>query len=217
VILTASGGPFRTWGAKETYDATPEQALKHPTWTMGPKVTVDSASLMNKALEVIEAHWLFGLGADRIGVLIHPQSVVHAIVEFADGSSLAQLGAPDMRTPIQYALERACGGGRSAGMAKRIGWEELGRLEFSVPDPERFPALGLAYRAIREGGTAGAVLNGANEAAVEAFLGGRIRFGRIGELVRDAMDAVPAGGAGGLETVLDAGERARAFVRGAIA
>ncbi len=217
VILTASGGPFRTWGAKETYHATPPQALNHPTWKMGPKVTVDSASLMNKALEVIEAHWLFGLGAGRIGVLVHPQSVVHAIVEFADGSSVAQMGAPDMRTPIQYALERACGGARASGVARRLEWAEARTLEFSPPDLGRFPALSLAYRAIEEGGTTGAVLNGANEAAVGAFLDRAIPFGRIAELVRDAMDAVVGEPLRGLGSALEAGERGAAFVRGRVA
>jgi 1-deoxy-D-xylulose-5-phosphate reductoisomerase len=213
VILTASGGPFRTWPAQQTYDASPEQALNHPTWSMGPKVTVDSASLMNKALEIIEARWLFGLAADRIRVLIHPQSIIHAIVEFADGSSLAQLGAPDMRTPIQFALTFP---DRAAAPGRRLSWDELRALEFETPDDSRFPALALAYRALGEGGTAGAILNAANEAAVEAFLAGTIPFGRITELVRSAMDAIAPAPLRTLTDATGAASRSREHVRAAI-
>jgi 1-deoxy-D-xylulose-5-phosphate reductoisomerase len=215
VTITASGGPFRTWTHEQLRGATPEQALQHPTWRMGPKVTIDSASLMNKALEVIEAHWLFGLDAERIGVLIHPQSIVHAMIEFADGSTVAQLGPPDMRGPIQFALT----GGRRAGCVhNRLDWRELKRLEFEEPDPERFPGLGLAYRAIREGGTAGAVLNAANEEAVRAFLspapGARsVRFTEIPAIVAAAMDDIAVRQADSLEEVLRADGEARAFVR----
>lgn len=229
IILTASGGPFRTWSREQTYNATPEQALKHPTWTMGQKVTIDSASLTNKALEIIEAHWLFGVPGERIEAIVHPQSIVHAIVEMADGSCIAQLGAPDMRGPIQYALafpHRADGGHR------RIPWHELRSLEFEPPDRERFPVLDLAYRAIREGGTAGAVLNAANEAAVEAFLapvresgrgpeaGGRggapLPFGRITELTAQAMEALGSHPVTCLDDVLRADAAARDFVRGRV-
>src|SRR5262249_14009258 len=140
VILTASGGPFRTKTKAQTYHATPAEALKHPTWTMGPKVTIDSASLTNKALEVIEAHWLFGLPGEKIGVLLHPQSIVHALVEFADGSVIAQLAAPDMRLPIQSALTYPS---RPEGAGRRIDWSGMSKLEFAEPDRERFPALDL--------------------------------------------------------------------------
>ncbi|MEX2218081.1 MAG: 1-deoxy-D-xylulose-5-phosphate reductoisomerase [Phycisphaerales bacterium] len=210
VILTASGGPFRTATARETYDATPEQALNHPTWKMGPKVTIDSASLMNKALEVIEAHWLFGLAADRIDILIHPQSIIHAVVEFADGSSLAQLGSPDMRTPIQHALAWPH---RPRGLARPLPWRELRTLDFEPPDGARFPALALARRALTEGGTAGATLNAANEAAVEAFLQRRIPFGRIAELVERAMGSTAVRPLARLEDALEAAAAAREFVQ----
>jgi 1-deoxy-D-xylulose-5-phosphate reductoisomerase len=215
VILTASGGPFRAWTAEQIAAATPEQALNHPTWRMGLKVTIDSASLMNKALEVIEAHWLFGLDADRIQVLLHPQSIVHALVEFTDGSTVAQLGAPDMRCPIQYALSFP---GRAPGICRRLNWAELSRLDFEPVDHGRFPALELAYRAIREGGAAGAVLNAANEAAVDAFVNPRggtraVRFPDITTLTRQAMDALGAPPLRTLADVLDADRAARAFVR----
>lgn len=219
-ILTASGGPFRTWSKEQTFNATPEQALKHPTWSMGPKVTTDSASLMNKALEVIEAHWLFGLPAEKIDVLVHPQSIVHAMAELADGSVIAHLGAPDMRGPIQYALSYPR---RPDGAQRRIDWASLRKLEFEPPDHERFPALGLAYRAIRAGGTAGAILNAANEAAVEAFLApvrggaGGIPFGRITELAAAAMDALGTAPLGSLDDALSAEAHAREFVRARLA
>ncbi|MCC6675710.1 MAG: 1-deoxy-D-xylulose-5-phosphate reductoisomerase [Phycisphaerales bacterium] len=218
VVLTASGGALRDLPPGRAYAATPAEALRHPTWTMGPKVTIDSASLMNKALEVIEAHWLFGLDADRISAIIHPQSIVHALVEYADGSVMAQLAPPDMRTPIQLALSWP---GRPAGAAPGLDWASLSRLDFRTVDPDRYPALGLARRAITAGGTAGAVLNAANEAAVAAFLaqserepGPRpIPFGRIAELVADAMDAIPIAPLRSLADVLAADARARAFIR----
>jgi 1-deoxy-D-xylulose-5-phosphate reductoisomerase len=169
VVLTASGGPFRTASAEETYHATARQALKHPTWQMGPKVTIDSASLTNKALEIVEAHWLFGLPGEKIGVVVHPQSIVHALVEFADGNVIAQLAPPDMRTPIQYALTFPR---RPDGISKKLDWANLGTLEFSPPDRERFPALDCAYEIIARGGTSGAVFNAANEEAVPRRAGG---------------------------------------------
>jgi 1-deoxy-D-xylulose-5-phosphate reductoisomerase len=211
VILTASGGPFRTRTKEEIYHATPDQALNHPTWNMGPKVTIDSASLTNKSLEIIEAHWLFGLPASRIGVLIHPQSVVHALVEFGDGSVVAQLGPPDMRSPIQYALTFPS---RPAGISKRLDLAALSRLDFFPPDSERFPALDLAYQVIERGGTAGTILNAANEAAVEAFLAGRIPFGRITELSAAALAAVGVSPVRSLADVLQADSEARRFVAG---
>jgi len=185
IILTASGGPFRTWSAEQIADATVSQALNHPTWQMGPKVTIDSASLMNKALEVIEAKHLFGVPADRIEVLVHPESVVHSMVEFVDGSVIAQMGPTDMRAPIQYALAWPR---RLASVVGRLDLSQLRQLTFQPPDGGRFPALELGYRVARDGGDSGAVLNGANEAAVEAFLAGRIRFGQIVPLVRRALD-----------------------------
>lgn len=210
VTLTASGGPFRSLPAREVREATPEMALKHPTWSMGPKVTIDSASLMNKALELIEARWLFGLGSDRLGAVIHPQSIVHALVEFVDGSVLAQLGAPDMRTPIQCALTFPS---RPPGRSARLDLSKLSRLDFEPVDPERFPALGLAHQVIaRADTTAGAVLNAANEAAVEAFLARRIPFGRIPELAAAALREVGASPVRALADVAAADSEARRFV-----
>lgn len=209
LILTASGGPFRALDARSTYDATPEQALKHPTWQMGPKVTIDSASLTNKALEVLEAHWLYGASAEQIDVLIHPQSIVHSLVEYADGSVIAQLGANDMRTPIQYALAHPA---RPPGVSRKLDLASIARLDFVPPDHARFPALGLAYDVIRAGGTAGAVFNAANEAAVAAFLDRRIPFGRIAELTRDALKEVGSSSMSSLADAMAADAAARTFV-----
>lgn len=210
IIITASGGPFRTWDARATYDATPEQALKHPTWQMGPKVTIDSASLTNKALEVIEAHWLFGAAADQIDVLVHPQSIVHSLVEYADGSVIAQLGANDMRTPIQYALAHPS---RPSGISRKLDLAAVARLDFCPPDHDRFPALGLAYEVIRAGGTSGAVFNAANEAAVSAFLDRQIPFGRIAELSRDALAEIGSTQLRSLADAVAADAAARSFVQ----
>ncbi len=184
IYLTASGGPFRTWSAEQMAEATVEDALRHPTWNMGPKVTIDSATLMNKALEIIEAKWLFGLDVDSIEVLIHPESIIHSMVEFCDGSVVAQLGTPDMRTPIQYALTYP---ERRPGCSDRLDWSAIRRLHFEPPDLERFPALRLGYEAARAGGTAGAVLNAANEEAVQAFREARIPFGRIVSTVEQVL------------------------------
>lgn len=210
IILTASGGPFRETPKAEMDAATVDEALNHPTWQMGRKITIDSATMMNKALEIIEAHWLFGLPSDQIEVIIHPQSIAHSFVEFADHSILAQLGPPDMRAPIQYALTWP---ERQEGCARQLDWSQLRELRFEPPDYERFPSLNLAFCAIDAGGTAGAVLNAANEAAVEAFLDERITFGRITELVAAAMDAIPATPIHDLRTVLEADAAARDFVR----
>ncbi|MEM8739539.1 MAG: 1-deoxy-D-xylulose-5-phosphate reductoisomerase, partial [Planctomycetota bacterium] len=214
VVLTASGGPFRDAPLETLRNATPEQALNHPTWDMGPKITIDSATMMNKALEVIEAHHLFQLPPEKIDVLIHPQSVVHGLVEFADHSVTAQLGPPDMRTPIQVALTHPQ---RLPGCSDQLDWTRLARLDFRPPDAERFPALRLAYRVIRAGldgaGNAGAVLNAANEAAVAAFLERRIRFGRIVELVAAALDHIEPRPLGTLDDALLADRLAREFVR----
>jgi len=185
VVLTASGGPFWGMARWEMARVRPEDALRHPTWRMGRKITIDSATLMNKALEIVEARWLFGLPAERIGVVIHPQSVVHCMVELVDGSLLAHMGAPDMRLPIQYALSYP---DRLPGQGKRLGWEELSGLEFREPDLEALPALALGYRVARTGGTSGAVMSAANEVAVRAFLAGRIGFTDIIPLVQDVLD-----------------------------
>jgi 1-deoxy-D-xylulose-5-phosphate reductoisomerase len=176
VVLTASGGPFRTYRREQLAEVTVSEALDHPTWDMGPKITIDSATLMNKALEIIEARWLFDLAPEQIGVVIHPQSVVHSMVEYVDGSVIAQLSPPDMRLPIQYALTWP---ERRAGVAKRLDWGRAMRLEFEPPDFERFPALKLGLEVARAGGTAGAVLNAANEAAVAAFLAEDLGFHEI--------------------------------------
>ncbi|MGB2938445.1 MAG: 1-deoxy-D-xylulose-5-phosphate reductoisomerase [Phycisphaerae bacterium] len=186
VVLTASGGPFYGLPAEAQADVTPRQALEHPTWSMGPKITIDSATLMNKALEVIEAHHLFDLPADRIAVLIHPESVVHSLVEFVDGSVIAQMGPPDMRLPIQYAL--LCPERRPAPW-ERLDLAALGRLNFEQPDTEKFPALALGFEVAEQGGTLGAVLSGADEVAVEAFLAGKIRFTDIVPLVERVLEA----------------------------
>jgi 1-deoxy-D-xylulose-5-phosphate reductoisomerase len=185
LFLTASGGPFRTRSPASLRDVTPSQALAHPNWTMGPKITVDSATLMNKGFEVIEASWLFGLGLERVRVVVHPQSIVHSYVEFVDGSLLAQMGAPDMRVPIQYALTYP---DRLPASGERLDLVRVGALTFEEPDAERFPALGLAYGAARTGGTMPAVLSGADGAAVEAFLHGDIRFDQIATLVGAVME-----------------------------
>jgi 1-deoxy-D-xylulose-5-phosphate reductoisomerase len=209
IILTASGGPFRKWSADRIAQATVDEALNHPTWNMGPKVTIDSASLMNKALEIIEAHWLFGLPADRIDAIIHPQSIVHGLVEFTDGSVLAQLSPPDMKTPIQHALTWP---DRCDGISRKVNWATLGRLDFEPIDEDRFIAPSLARRAIITGGNAGAVLNAANEAAVQAFLERRISFGRIIEIVQATVEAIGFAPVHTMQDVLAADAAARAFV-----
>lgn len=183
ITLTASGGPFRTWPKQKIYNATVEQALAHPNWKMGPKITIDSANMMNKALEIIEAHWLFDLPAEKIEVLIHPQSIIHSMIEFVDGSVIAQLGTPDMRTPIQYALTHP---ERFNGCSAKLDWSKIKEMTFEQPD-ERFPALELGFEVIRLGGTAGAVVNAANEAANESFRRGNIPFGHIVEEVQAVL------------------------------
>ncbi len=186
LVLTASGGPFRRLTAAEMVSVTADAALRHPTWQMGRKITIDSATLMNKGLEVIEARWLFGLEADRIDVVVHPQSVVHSLVEFVDGSILAQLGVTDMRLPIQYACSYP---ERWAAPVPPLDLTTAGPLEFEAPDHGRFPCLGLAYRALRAGGSAPCVLNAANEVAVEAFLRGELGFPGIAEVIAATLDA----------------------------
>jgi 1-deoxy-D-xylulose-5-phosphate reductoisomerase len=192
VILTASGGPFRTKSAEEIRAATPEQALRHPNWIMGPKVTIDSATLMNKGLEVIEAHHLFALRSDEIDVLVHPQSIVHGLVEFRDGSLIAQLGSPDMRIPIAHCL--GWPDERLAGPAPRLDLARAATLTFEEPDLARFPALALARQALEAGGGAPTVLNAANEIAVEMFLSRKLPFAGIAALVEATLEAAAARG-----------------------
>src|SRR5437867_2517296 len=206
LILTASGGPFRRTPAAELPSVTPAQALRHPTWEMGRKITIDSATLMNKGLEVIEARWLFGLGPDHIEVLIHPQSAVHSLVEFTDGSMLAQLGEADMRHPIRYALSYP---DRWESSHPGLDLARVGKLEFEAVDRERFPCLGLAYRALERGGAAPAVLNAANEVAVAAFLEGKLRFTSIALLIEKTLDRCPDGPARSLEDFMEADAQAR--------
>ncbi|UHQ19428.1 1-deoxy-D-xylulose-5-phosphate reductoisomerase [Lysobacter sp. KIS68-7] len=213
IVLTASGGPFRGRTRDTLADVTPAQAVAHPKWSMGPKISVDSATLMNKGLEVIEAHHLFGLPADRLDVLVHPQSLVHSLVEFVDGSTLAQLGLPDMRTALAVGLgwpERIESGVAGLDLLRH------GRLEFEAPDLAAFPCLGLAYAALRAGGTAPAVLNAANEVAVSAFLQGRIAFLGIPALVEETLAALGSNSAGSLELLGEADRDARRFAEAAI-
>ncbi len=214
VTLTASGGPFRQWSAGDIANATPEDALKHPNWSMGAKVTIDSATLMNKGLELIEAHWLFGLGADQLDAMIHPQSIIHAFVECADHSVLAQLGAPDMRCPIQHAL---CFPHRIAGISNALDLSTLSQLDFEPIDHTKFPAVQLALDAIVAGGTAGAILNAANEIAVHAFLNHQINFSRLTEIVAQTVTAIPPATAHTLAAILDADAAARAHAQQLIA
>ena len=206
ILLTASGGPFRLAPLDALSRVTPDEACAHPNWAMGRKISVDSATMMNKGLEVIEAHWLFNLPADRIEVLIHSQSIIHSLVEFVDGSVIAQLSNPDMRIPIAHALgfpERIESGATPLDLAA------FGQLSFEQPDARRFPCLGLAYAALREGGSAPAVLNAANEVAVAAFLEGKLRYTAIPQVIEHALGRMPAARADSLEAVLDADRAAR--------
>ena len=198
LILTASGGPFRGHSTAALEDVVPEDALRHPTWRMGPKITIDSATLMNKGLEVIEAHWLFGVPARQIDVVIHPQSVVHSMVELTDGSVIAQLGVTDMRLPIQYAFSYP---ERWAASLPPLDLARLGRLEFHLPDHASFPCLRLAYRALEDEAGLPVVLNAANEIAVESFLAGRLSFNTIPQVIEETMNAYRPGPAGTLHEV----------------
>ncbi len=206
ILLTASGGPFRNTPLSELHSVTPEQACAHPNWDMGRKISVDSATMMNKGLEVIEAHWLFNAPADNIQVVVHPQSVIHSLVQYVDGSVLAQLGNPDMRTPIAYALaypERI-----DAGVAP-LDLFQVAQLNFTAPDFERFPCLALAYQVLRAGGTAPAILNAANEVAVAAFLNKQIPFLAIPRLIEQVLEALPVAQVETMEDVLAADAAAR--------
>jgi 1-deoxy-D-xylulose-5-phosphate reductoisomerase len=206
IVLTASGGPFRSAPVESLDAVTPAQACAHPNWVMGRKISVDSATMMNKGLEVIEARWLFDTAPRSIEVVIHPQSIIHSLVEYVDGSLIAQLSTPDMRVPIAYALawpERIASG------APQLDLAALKSLSFEPPDERRFPCLPLAYAALEQGGTAPALLNAANEVAVDAFLGGRLRFTGIAGVIAQTLDTVPAAAAADLETIMAADSAAR--------
>lgn len=206
LLLTASGGPFRTWTREQMQNATRAQALKHPNWSMGAKITIDSASMFNKALEIIEAHWLFGMPPEKIQVVVHPQSIVHSAVEFADGAVLAQLGVPDMRVPIAYAMTYPR---RIPTGSKPLDLFSIGTLTFEPGDPVRFPALRLAGECLNAGGAACTILNGANEMAVAAFLRDEIPFGEISRIVEGTLEACGAMPADTLEDIFHADLEAR--------
>jgi 1-deoxy-D-xylulose-5-phosphate reductoisomerase len=213
LILTASGGPFRSHSAAELRKVGPEDALRHPTWRMGRKITIDSATLMNKGLEVIEARWLFGVGPGQIDVVIHPQSVVHSMVELLDGSIIAQLGPTDMRLPIQYAFSYP---ERWSSTLPPLDLTRCGQLDFAAPDHRRFPCLGLAYRALGGDASLPVVLNAANEVAVAAFLGGQLSFTSIAEVIECAMDANDAGNVTTLDDVRRVDRWAREFAQAVV-
>ena len=201
IVLTTSGGPFRKASPADIHQASIKQVLAHPVWHMGPKITVDSATMMNKALEIIEARWLFNVPAEKIEVLVHPESIVHSMVEFVDGSVIAQLGCPDMSLPIQYALTYPQ---RLAGAVKKLDLSQLKTLTFEKPNPQVFPAIEMGFEVAKKGGTAAAVFNAANEAAVEQFLAGKIKFGNIVELVRHCLDNCDVKSNASLEELLEA-------------
>jgi len=209
IVLTASGGPFRTRPADTFGDITVEEALDHPNWSMGPKITIDSATMMNKGLEVIEARWLFDLSADQIEVLVHPQSIVHSMVAFADGAVKAQLGVPDMKVPIQYALSYPS---RWPAPHERLDWGNLTRLDFEQPDTDKFPCLRLAFDALDVGGTAPAVLNAANEAAVDRFLDEKISFLDIPRVIERTLERVSTTSSPSLDDLYAADAEARRCV-----
>ncbi|MDE5890515.1 MAG: 1-deoxy-D-xylulose-5-phosphate reductoisomerase [Bacteroidales bacterium] len=198
IHLTASGGPFREWSREDIAKATMEQALRHPKWNMGSKITIDSATMMNKGLEIIEAKWLFGVEPGQINVVVHPQSIIHSMVEFADGAVIAQLGHPDMREPIQYALAYP---GRLPLDNRKLDFAELASLTFFAPDTEKFPAIGLAYKALEKGGNMPCIMNAANEAAVAAYLKGRIGFYDITDTVAECMDGADFAASPSLEDI----------------
>jgi 1-deoxy-D-xylulose-5-phosphate reductoisomerase len=210
IILTASGGPFKEWTLEEMRGATPEQALKHPNWNMGPKISIDSATLMNKGLELIEAKWLFDLNTDQINIVIHPQSIVHSMVEYRDGSIIAQMGIPDMIMPISYALSFPR---HEETSLTRLELDEIGTLSFEKPDLERFECLSLAFRAVEVGDSMPAVMNGANEIAVESFLNKRIGFLQISGLIKKTMEAHQTYSVGRIEKVIEADKWAREKAR----
>jgi 1-deoxy-D-xylulose-5-phosphate reductoisomerase len=204
--LTASGGPFRETPIEEFRSITPEQALKHPTWQMGKRITIDSATLMNKGLEVIEARWLFDIPPEKIDIMVHPQSIVHSMVEFVDGSVIAQLGSADMRQPIQYALTYP---ERLPSQVASLDWSAVSRLDFSLPDRQKFPCVGLAYRAMQMGGTAPAVVNAADEVLIAAFLDRKIAFPAIPQIIAATLDAHKVQAAESIEAIMSADAWAR--------
>ncbi len=213
IILTASGGPFRTYTQAQLDNVTPELALKHPNWVMGAKITIDSATLMNKGLEVIEAHWLFNAKPSQIDVVVHPQSIIHSMVEYVDGSVLAQLGNPDMRTPIAYAL--AYPNRIESGVAS-LNLLEIAKLEFEAPDKKRFPCLQLAYDALQLGGTAPAILNAVNEVAVAAFLNKQCHFLEIAQLIATALNTIKIAPVSSIEQLIAADNEARSFAQSSL-
>jgi len=214
IILTASGGPFRTHSREDMESATPAQAVAHPNWDMGAKISVDSATMMNKGLELIEAHYLFGIPADRIDILIHPQSIVHSMVAYVDGSVLAQLGTPDMRTPISYTLGWP---GRMTAPSARLDLAQMGNLSFETPDTQRFPAISLARQALKSGGSAPTILNAANEVAVLGFLGEKIGFLDIPRIVEATLERVATAALNNLDEVYAADSEARDIAQSMVA
>ena len=210
IHLTASGGPFRTWEKENIAVAKASDALKHPNWNMGAKVTIDSATMMNKGLEVIEAKWLFGVDPGQINVVVHPQSIVHSMVEYEDGAVIAQLGSPDMREPIQYALSYP---NRIALNNRKLDFAAIGSLEFQKPDTDKFPCLGIAFEAIRRGGTVPAAMNAANEVAVKAYLDGRIDFYGIAELITKTMNALDVVDNPSLDDIFAVNDEAQSIAR----
>ncbi len=207
IHLTASGGPFRTWSREQIAQATPAKALNHPNWNMGSKITIDSATMMNKGLEIIEARWLFGTEGDRINVVVHPESIIHSMIEYADGSVIAQMGHPDMREAIQFAFSYPF---RLPLDNKKLDFAQLGGLSFFAPDTEKFPALGLAYESLRKGGNMACIMNAANEAAVAAFLQGKIGFYDITDIVQECMAGAEFVASPDLETIFRTNEAAYA-------
>ena len=210
IHLTASGGPFRTWERSAIAAAGASDALKHPNWSMGAKITIDSATMMNKGLEVIEAKWLFDVEADRIKVVVHPQSIIHSMVEYEDGAVIAQLGHPDMREPIQYALGYP---DRLPLNNHKLDFASLGKLEFFDPDYEKFPCLGLAFEALRRGGSCTAIMNAANEVAVEAYLQGKIGFYDINDIIEKSINGMEIVAAPSIDDIFEADKEARAYAR----
>lgn len=206
IILTASGGPFRSTSLEDLRKVTPAQAVAHPNWDMGAKISVDSATMMNKGLELIEAYYLFGIPEDRIDILVHPQSIIHSMVSYIDGSVLAQLGTPDMRTPISYTLAWPH---RMTAPSARLDWGEIATLTFEAPDSERFPALSLAREALKTGGSAPTILNASNEVAVAGFLAGNLGFLDIPRVVAETLDKMPVGAIGSVDDVLSVDAAAR--------
>ena len=207
IHLTASGGPFRTWSREQIAQATPAQALNHPNWSMGSKITIDSATMMNKGLEIIEARWLFGTEGDRINVVVHPESIIHSMIEYADGSVIAQMGHPDMREAIQFAFSYPF---RLPLDNKKLDFAQLGGLSFFAPDPEKFPALGLAYESLKKGGNMACIMNAANEAAVAAFLQEKIGFYDITDIVQECMAGAEFVASPDLETIFRTNDAAYA-------